>query len=189
MKTPLKVYWKLFRSTFHLSAFTFGGGFVIVPLMKKKFVDELGWMKEDEMLNFAALAQSSPGATSVNVSILVGYRIAGVPGAAVAILGTILPPLILLSMISMFYQWFRENLVIAAVLKAMQAGIAAVIADIAVNMGRNVTREERLFPWIMMIAIFIAVHFFQVNVLYLILASILVGILRTLWREKRGNTL
>lgn len=80
MKTPAATYWKLFSSTFYLSAFTFGGGFVIIPLMKKKFVDNLHWIEEEEMLDLTAIAQSSPGAIAVNASILVGYRVAGWSG-------------------------------------------------------------------------------------------------------------
>ena len=72
MEKNLKNYFKLFKSMFFLSAFTFGGGYVIIPLMKKKFVDELAWLEEEEMLNMAAIAQSSPGAMAVNASILVG---------------------------------------------------------------------------------------------------------------------
>ena len=71
-----KKYWTLFLSTFQLSAFTFGGGFVIIPLMRKKFVEKLKWIDEQEMLDLTAIAQSSPGAIAVNASILVGYRVA-----------------------------------------------------------------------------------------------------------------
>ena len=97
-----KKLFKLFISTFSLSMFTFGGGYVIVPLMRKKFVKELGWIEEQEMLDLTAIAQSSPGAMAVNASILVGYRVAGVTGAFVAIVGTVLPPLISFSVISLF---------------------------------------------------------------------------------------
>ena len=81
-------YRKLFLSTFELSACTFGGGFVIIPLMRKKFVEELGWIEEEEMLDLTAIAQASPGAIAVNASIMLGYHIAGIPGAILAVLGT-----------------------------------------------------------------------------------------------------
>ena len=83
MKKDWRMYTKLFSSTFSLSAFTLGGGYVIVPLMRKKFVDELHWLEEKEMLDLTAIAQSSPGALAVNASILIGYRIAGVLGAII----------------------------------------------------------------------------------------------------------
>ena len=69
---------KVFFSTLYLSAFTFGGGYVIVTLMKKKFVDELHWIDEEEMLDLVAIAQSAPGAIAVNGAIVVGYKLAGI---------------------------------------------------------------------------------------------------------------
>ena len=77
MENKGQVLSKLFISTLYLSAFTFGGGYVIVTLMKKKFVDQYHWIEENEMLDLIAIAQSSPGAIAVNASILIGYRIAG----------------------------------------------------------------------------------------------------------------
>ena len=82
-------YWKLFKSTFIISAFTIGGGFVIIPLLKAKFVDEYKWMDDKEALNLVAIAQSAPGAIAVNGAIVVGYKLAGIAGALAAIIGTI----------------------------------------------------------------------------------------------------
>ena len=119
---------KLFFSTLYISTFTFGGGFVIITFMKKKFVDELHWIDENEMLDLAALAQSSPGAIAVNAAILVGWRMAGFAGMLIAIIGTILPPMTILSVISFFYAAFASNVYVALVLKGMQAGVAAVMS-------------------------------------------------------------
>ena len=84
-RTDTKTLWKLFLSTLYISTFTFGGGFVIVTFMKQKFVDELHWLEEDEMLDFAALAQSSPGAIAVNAAILVGWRVGGFIGMVTSV--------------------------------------------------------------------------------------------------------
>jgi len=184
MKKNIKVHQKLFTSTFYLSAFTFGGGFVIIPLMKKKFVDDLKWIEEKEMLDLAAIAQSSPGAVAVNASILLGYRIAGISGALITILGTVLPPLIILSVISMFYAAFRENIVVNAVLKGMQAGIAAVITDVVINMGGNVVKEKKLLPILVMGGAFIAAYFLKINVMYIILVCGGIGAITTYQSEK-----
>ena len=85
-----KILWTLFRTMLYISAFTFGGGFVIVTFMKRKFVDEYKWIDENEMLDMTALAQSSPGAIAVNAAILVGRKAAGAPGIAAAVLGTVI---------------------------------------------------------------------------------------------------
>ena len=83
MENKKNVLWKLFISALYLSAFTFGGGYVIVTLMKKKFVDDYHWIEENEMLDLVAIAQSSPGPIAVNGAIVVGYKLAGMPGVLV----------------------------------------------------------------------------------------------------------
>lgn len=112
---------QLFLSTLCLSAFTFGGGYVIVSLMKKRFVDELHWIDEPEMLDLVAIAQSSPGSISVNGAIVIGYKLAGLRGVLVAILATILPPFLVIAVISLFYQAFRSNVYVGRVLIMMNA--------------------------------------------------------------------
>lgn len=175
MKKDWRVYGKLFASTFYLSTFTLGGGYVIVPLMKKKFVDELHWIEEEEMLNLVALAQSCPGPVAVNASILVGFRIGGALGAAVTILGTVLPPFIILSVISLFYLQFKSNRVVAAVLKGMQAGVAAVILDVVITMASQIVKKKAVLPIVVMMGAFVAGYFFGVNVMFIILVCGLLG--------------
>ena len=128
---------RLFLNAMYISAFTFGGGFVIVTLMKKKFVDELHWITEEEMIDFTALAQSSPGAIAVNASILVGWRIGNFPGMLVAVLGTIIPPIVILSAISLFYNAFISNIYIKFLLLGMQAGVAAVILNVVMELANQ----------------------------------------------------
>lgn len=101
-KEKIRILWKLFYSTLYLSAFTFGGGYVIITLMKKKFVDEYRWIEEEEMLDLVAIAQSSPGPIAVNGAIVVGYKLAGMAGVLVSILGTVLPPFVILTVVSFF---------------------------------------------------------------------------------------
>ena len=146
-KKDPKVLWKLFESMFMLSACTFGGGFVIVSLMKKKFVEELEWIEEDEMLDITAITQSSPGPLPVNASVIIGYRMYGIVGSLVAILGTIIPPMVIISIISLFYNQFRENKYIAIALQVMRAGVAAVILDVTINLAKNVCKTRRILYW------------------------------------------
>lgn len=188
IKKNFNLYWTLFHSTFLISAFTFGGGFVIIPLMKKKFVDNLEWIEEEEMLNMIAIAQSSPGAIAVNAAIMVGYKVAGILGALVATIGTVFPPLITLTIISFFYQEFRDNRYINALLKGMQAGIAAVIIDVVIGLAGNIIKKKQIISTLMMIIAFVAVFFFDINVIIIILASGLIGMIAFLYRakEERG---
>lgn len=180
---------KLFLTTLNISAFTFGGGFVIITFMKRKFVDGLHWIDEQEMLDLAALAQSSPGAIAVNAAILVGWRVAGFSGMLVAMIGTILPPMIILSFLSFFYAAFAANRYAALVLKGMQAGVAAVILDVVCGLGMNVLHEKSFLSIVVMAAAFIASFFFKVNVIYIILAAALVGAAREVLRHKKEQSL
>lgn len=103
MKEKRKKYATIFFTCLYLSSFTFGGGLVIVPMMRKKFVDDLKWLEEKEMMDLTAIAQSSPGAIVVNAAILLGYKIGGVFGSLLAILGTIIPPMTIIAVVSVFY--------------------------------------------------------------------------------------
>ena len=172
-----EILWKLFAATFTLSAFTFGGGFVIVSLMKKKFVEELKWLDENEMLDITAIAQSSPGPIPINASVILGYRMAGIWGTLVAILGTSLPPMIIISLISVFYTQFRENYIIAIALQVMRAGVAAVIFDVVLNLAKNVWKTKRILYIGLMIAAFIATAICGVNAMFIILVCLVIGIM------------
>ena len=180
-------YLTLFLSTLTLSAFTFCGGYVIVSLMKRKFVDELRWLEEDEMLDMTAIAQSCPGAVAVNAAILVGNRVAGLLGTAVAVIGTVIPPFVIIGVISFCYDAFRSNLYVAAALKGMESGIAAVIADVTVTLTGSAWRESRWSGAVTMVLAFCASWFFDVNVLWIILACGLYGLGGTWLRARRGG--
>ncbi|MGL5256504.1 MAG: chromate transporter [Proteocatella sp.] len=176
-KLSLPILWQLFKSTFMLSAFTFGGGFVIVSLMKKKFVEELNWLKEDEMLDITAIAQSSPGPIPINASVILGYRMHGVLGSLVAVIGTSIPPMIIISIISVFYTQFRENEVIAIALQVMRTGVAAVIFDVVINLTQNVVKTKKLLYIGLMVVCFIATYIFNISAMVAILACLSVGII------------
>ena len=178
---------KLFISTLYISAFTFGGGFVIITFMKKKFVDELHWIDEEEMLDLTAIAQSSPGAIAVNAAILVGWKTVGLPGMVVAVIGTIIPPMVILTIISFFYVAFATNPYIALILKGMQAGVAAVILDVVCSLGSNVIKQKNWIHYLIFVVAFVATFVFQVNVIYIILASACVGILLAIIEQKKGR--
>ena len=166
------VLWKLFVSTLYLSAFTFGGGYVIVTLMKEKFVDELHWMEEDEMLD-------------LNGAIVVGYKLAGLLGALVAIVATIIPPFVIISVISYFYELFRDNFIVSKLLAGMQAGVGAVIASVVWDMGGGILKQKSAVSDFIMLAAFLAACVFRVNVVYIILACIFLGVLRTVLAKRR----
>lgn len=186
LKERKQVLAKLFVSTLYLSAFTFGGGYVIVTLMKQKFVDTYHWIEEDEMLDLVAIAQSAPGAIAVNGAIVVGYQLAGIPGVLVSVLGTVLPPFAILSALSLFYAAFRSNVWVGLLLQGMQAGVAAVIASVVWDMGSTVVKTRSWLSDGIMAAAFVATCCFHISVVYVVLACVALGAGRALWERKRG---
>ena len=176
---------KLFFSTLYLSTFTFGGGYVIVSLLKKKFVDGLHWVEEEEMLDLVAIAQSSPGAIAVNGAIVIGYRLAGLPGVLMAVLGAVLPPFVILTIISLFYRAFQESFVVQAMLSGMKSGVSAVILSVVYDMMTGIAKEKDPLLWLVLLGSFLANYVLGVNVVYIILLVILLGLVQTLWRERR----
>lgn len=176
-ENPARMLWQLFKATFLISAFTFGGGFVIVSLMKKKFVEELHWLEEEEMLDITAIAQSSPGPIPINASVILGYRMYSVVGSLVAILGTSLPPMIIISVISIFYAQFRSNQIIAIALQVMRAGVAAVIFDVVLNLAKKVVDTRRMLYIALMITAFVGKVILGVDAMVVILCCLVVGLL------------
>ena len=177
--------WTLFTSMLYISTFTFGGGFVIVSLMQKKFVEELHWIEEEEMLDLTAIAQSSPGSIAINASILVGYHVAGIPGALITVVGAALPPLIIISIISAFYQAFRSNKYVSMAMAGMLAGVAAVIFDVVINMAWPILKKKRWLSIVVMLASFVATRYLSVNIIVIILVCGAIGALDTLYLQKK----
>ena len=144
MKDKKNVLRKLFLSTLYLSAFTFGGGYVIVTLMKKKF------------------------------------------GVAVAILGTIIPPFVIIALVSVCYNAFRSNVIVGKMLEGMQSGVGAVIASVTYEMGAGIVREKNGISLLIMAGAFLASCVFRVNVVVIVIVCGVLGALRTLIAKKNA---
>ena len=185
-KTPgrLNMCGRLFLMMLYISAFTFGGGFVIVSLLKRKLVDELHWLEESEMLDMTAIAQSSPGAIAVNAAIIIGQRLGGAPGIAAAVLGTMIPPLVIIAAISFFYGLLEDNAWFAAILQGMQAGVAAVLVDVVWKLGKNAAKNGVSSVVVMAVA-FVLVCFLDVNVVAVILGAVALGVIRLIVSRRK----
>lgn len=143
-------------------------------------MEELKWLEESEMLDITAITQSSPGPLPVNASVIIGYRIRGIVGSLIAILGTILPPMLIISLISVFYTQFRTNKYIAIALLVMRAGVAAVILDVVWNLAEKVCATKRLLYILMMVISFAAAYLFDVNAMMIIFVCLGIGLIELL---------
>ena len=178
--TKVQIYFELFKQIFVLSACTFGGGFVIIGMIRKVFADKLHWITEDEILDLTVIAQSTPGPLGVNMAVITGYRICGVPGALVCALAASLPPMLIISVISVFYNQFKDNRIIALLLQVMRAGVAAVIVDVVIDLTEKVIKTKKVLWMTLMVAAFIALVVFKVNIIWLIIICGAVGLVNSL---------
>ena len=159
----------------------------MIPLMRERFVDKLGWIGSDELAELIALGQSAPGAMVVNATVIMGYRLLGLGGAISALLGTALPPLIILSAVCRFYELIRDNAYISAAFRGMRAGVAAVIANTVVNMASPFVRRGGMIGLSIMIAAFLASFMFDIDSGYVILSCGVLGIIVGTIQRKRGE--
>ena len=141
--------------------------------------------RAEEILDLVAIAQSSPGAIAVNGAIVVGYKLSGILGALVAILGTILPPFVILSVISVCYNVFRENFFVAQMLSGMQAGGGAVIASVTYDMAAPIIKERDPVSLCILCGAFLAACVLEIDVVYIVIACGLLGVIRTLLAKRR----
>lgn len=162
----------LFKANIIISCLAVGGGYMIIPLVKKQFIDNAKAFDFDELIEMYAIAQSAPGAIATNLSAIVGYKIAGFIGSVVSCIAAILPPLVIMSVVALCYQKVIDNHEINAALKGMIAAIAAIIIDVVYDMGKNVARTKEVLGFFTAAAVFAAAFIFNVNAILLIVVSL-----------------
>ncbi len=167
---------KLFLSTLYISSVAFGGGLVIIELLRKRFVETYGWIKSEEMTDIIAIAQSTPGAIAGNAAMIIGYRILGVRGALVSLLATVIPPMVIISALVLSYNKIKDNAFVISLYKGMQAGAAAVILNLVYKMGKDLVKDKNVIVIIILITAFIAAFIFNLSVPLIILIAACFGI-------------
>lgn len=173
------LYIWLFYMNALISAFTFGGGYIVIPMIEKYVVTKKAYLTHDDIMEMAAIAQSSPGAIAVNISALVGYRIKGIKGALVSCFGAILPPLIIISLLTLCYHQVQNNELLRAILKGMELGAAALIVDLLITMTYNFYHELPLRIFCLMPLTCMLYLVFQLPILVVITIGILWSIYLT----------
>lgn len=174
-KSEKNILWTLFKTCFLISCCTFGGGMVIISMLQKKFVEELQWIRQEEVLDMVAIAQSCPGVMAVNTSIMIGFRIAGMTGALLTVLGTVAPPMIILTLISVFYTQFRSSTIISLLLNGMKAGVAAVMISVALSMAVSVLKDRNPLSFVLLAGACAASLIFRTDMILILLACGLIG--------------
>ena len=130
----------LFVSFFKIGAFTFGGGYAMIPLIEREVIERRRWVAQEEFLDLLTLAQSVPGPMSLNTAVFVGYRLRGMRGALATLLGSILPSFLIMLLIALFFTDVRQNPVVDAAFKGMRPAVVALIVGPVISLARGMHR-------------------------------------------------
>ena len=133
----MNLYWESFKTFFKIGMFTLGGGYAMIPLIEEEVVNRHQWVKKEEMLDLIAIAQSCPGVFAINISIFIGYKLNKVRGAVATALGTALPSFLIILLIAMFFQQFKENRVVEAIFRGIRPAVVALIAVPTFNLAKS----------------------------------------------------
>jgi len=181
----IRFFWELFLSFFKIGAFTFGGGHAMVPLIQKEVVDAKGWIKAEDFIDILALAQTAPGPVAANTSVFVGYKLAGIPGAIWALLGTILPSYMVILVIAIYFVRITDSAVVNAAFSGIRPAVVALIASAALNIGRMALCDLKGVG--ISILAFIAIAVAGIHPIPVILGSAVLGYV--FFREDETSTL
>ena len=142
-KANIKLLIEMFITFFKIGAFTFGGGYAMIPLIEREVIDNKGWIKnEEEIIDVFAVAESIPGAIAINSSTFVGYKIAGRKGAIVAACGVILPSFITITVIAAFFTRFQDNPIVKAAFMGIRSTVVALILMAAIKVGKKAIKDK-----------------------------------------------
>lgn len=179
MKILLDLFWIFFK----IGTFTIGGGYAMVPLIEKEVVDKKGWVGKDDFVQMFALAQSSPGPIAVNVSVFVGYKVAGIPGMLVSVFGTIFTAFAILLVVAMLYTGVSSNHYVESMFKGIRPAVVALVAAPVIRMSKNakINKKTILIP----IITAVLVAFLKVNPIYIIIIAAAGGILYGFLNDRR----
>ncbi len=185
MKEKVKRILQLFLVFFKIGAFTFGGGYAMIPLIQKEVVDNKKWITDDDILEIIAIAESTPGPIAINSATFVGYRTCGFWGAFCATLGVVLPSFVVILLISFVLREFQSLKAVKYAFNGIRAGVLALLIKALWGMYKKCPKG-----WVSYTVIgfaFILVAFLDVNVLYIIIGCAVFGLVTSLIAERRSK--
>ena len=186
MDSKMKRILTLFLTFFKIGAFTFGGGYAMIPFIQKEIVEKHGWMSDDDILDIFAIAESTPGPIAINSATFVGWRVAGFFGAALATFGVVLPSFVIILLISFLFNEFADLEAVKYAFQGIRAGVLALLVKALWTMFKK--NPKTLIGYGIMLAAFVLVAFFDLPVLAVIVGCALVGLASFyLLKKKEGQ--
>jgi len=167
--------WELFITFFRIGGFTIGGGYVMLPMIQREVVEVKKWATDEEVIDYYAIGQSTPGMIAVNTATFIGYKVKKVPGAIVATAGMIAPSLIIITLIAAFFSYFQEYPIVQSAFKGIRAAVVALLVNAVIRMGK-----KAIIDWIGILLAVVAfgiVVFAKLSPIWVIISSAIIGII------------
>lgn len=185
MKNKLKTLWELFLVFFKIGAFTFGGGYAMIPLIQKEVCERKKWLKDDDILDIIAIAESTPGPIAINSATFVGYRKGGVFGAVSATFGIVLPSFVIITIIATVLNEFSELKAVRYAFFGIRAGVLALIVKALWSMFKQC--PKKLFSCLIMAISFVLAVFVDINAVFIIVLCAISGLVYTILYSEKHN--
>lgn len=177
--------WPLFATFFRIGAFTFGGGYAMIPLIQKEMVENKKWISDEDILEIVAIAESTPGPIAINTATFVGYRVGGFWGALCATMGVVIPSFLVISVIAFFLRQFQDYKGVQYAFWGIRAGVLALILKALWSMYKSAPKGW--VSYVVMAAAFILVAIFDVNILFVIIGCALFGLITSTIAARRAK--
>ena len=174
-----KKAWLLFINTFTVSM-TANSGYAIIAVFRNRFVEKYHWFTKEEMDDYIALAQSCPGPVACSSSMIIGYQSAGFIGALAAVFGVVLPPFLMMILVTFFYTFISTNKLVRIFITGMQAGVCAMLLDVVLGMFEGVIKMNNYFYYFMVLACFLFVRLTKYSIFYLAIICMAIAVVKTL---------
>lgn len=188
-RTTLKKSLKLFLVFFQIGAFTFGGGYAMIPYIEREIVEKNKWIKSEDIIDIFAIVQSVPGVIAVNSSTFVGYRVAGLGGSIAATLGVVLPSYIVISIIALFLYNFKSYPYVNEAFYGIQAGVAALMTHVVINLGKkSIKTIKNGFAIVLAAGAFLALTLFGAPAIPVLIVAGVAGLTAMALRNYKAKT-
>ena len=170
----MNIYLEIFKTFSKIGAFTIGGGYAMIPVIQKEIVEKKSWVNNEEFMDMLAISQSAPGILAINISIFIGQKLKGTKGSIVAALGTALPSFVMILLIAMFFNNFRENEIVNRIFMGIRPVVVALIAVPLISLSRS-TKLNRYTSFIPIITVLLIV-LLGISPVYIIMAGAILGL-------------
>ncbi len=183
MKNKLKQFLELYLAFVKIGAFTFGGGLAMMPIMQRELIEKRGWITEEELIDYFAIGQSTPGIIAVNVATFVGYKRLGWFGGIIGTLGVVTPSWVIIMLLAGAISSVDKYPMAQKALRGINVAVAALLTSVIVKFSKKTIKS--VWNAVLMLIAFTLIYFFKVQSVWIIIASLVIGCLITMYKQKK----